>query len=688
MRDVARTENLQRVDRGDYEFAAADTPLEYGRELGESFLADPSGTRRWVVDGFAMDNPAVGQLRVLGGIAILAYRERGAVKEGAFHTGGDTQKIVDVSALADATYNVYLRFELNDAAFQNRVFWNPGSSVEFAQNTATKRVANWGVRLALALPGAEWTLIGTATVTGGDVTGQTDDRPLYFEGTVSGTYARVWGGGDDRDADRQQHGTKDLRTALDALTKKVEEIQTGTNPAITTRRWWDVPLTGSLDDMLPLSGTATSGAVRGVTEWDGDAGASIKVSSNVANADIDISEQLLAIGESCSVTVGDSGTVTVGPSSLLTFGSGTTLRPVDAAAAVNLGTTAERWLSIHGRGLLTMVNSGNVDISLVPSSGNVVTIDKEDALSGATAYVRDTWDIDQDESTFSYTGTIRWRDATSGNLILQLQQLAVGVVGTIGTTLERFNAFLEGVSVYGSLDMITGTSLSVNSGALFNCVGKNVASLLPNATETINLGSATDRWSNVHVNVARFYNVAAAFAGNIFADGGTSLGLGAATDITVYPAAGDFRVVASGNTALITSEGYLDLVGTPNGLEATARRDVLSPRNIPKAWGTVDTDGTITTDGFNVTSVAVDGGDSSSLIVTLAQDMATAEYCVLAQFWSQTTAPINAGLNVQVHSKAVGSFKLRLMQTTATEDTTVDWNATNYGCDFVVFGIQ
>lgn len=249
---ILKIANNQRVDREDFEFTS-ETPLEFARQIGDVFLM-PADVPQAIISGFTMDEPVVGQFRVTQGTAFLSYRDKGQLKHGAISSEGDAEKIIDVSSLANDTYGVWIRFELTDSAFQNKIFWNAATTSEITQSVATRRVVNWNVKLSVAAPTSEWVKIGEVPIASGNAGTIVDQRPLYFENAPSAAYARTWGGGDDRNADRATYGVMDLRTMLDALTKKVEELQSGTNAEAGTQRWWVAPV-NSLDDMFPLSGS-------------------------------------------------------------------------------------------------------------------------------------------------------------------------------------------------------------------------------------------------------------------------------------------------------------------------------------------------------------------------------------------------------------------------------------------------
>ena len=270
MRDTLRLDNLERVDRGDFEYVAQETARQHATELPANFITNPAGPRTWIVSGFAATNPSAAQLQVTRGTAFLAYRHKSTVEFGAFTTVGEAQRILDLASYSAGTYGVYIRFEFVDSDVQNRTFWNPTTKAEFSKSIATKRTANWAMRVESVSPGQEWTQVAQVTMDAfNTITGITDTRSLYFEGTTASSYARSWGSGSDRNATRAADGIKDMRTAFDALYKKVEELQTGTNPGITGGRWWTAPV-NSLDDVLPLTGATGSYAMRGDIIPDGD----------------------------------------------------------------------------------------------------------------------------------------------------------------------------------------------------------------------------------------------------------------------------------------------------------------------------------------------------------------------------------------------------------------------------------
>jgi hypothetical protein len=243
--DLLRAYANERVDLVDFDFLA-DSGLQANiRQPNEQFFTDPSGQRAWIIDGFEIDNPSGDQVRVFKGRAILGQREGALVHYGALTVEGDTEKIVDMSTLTPAAnYGLYVRFEFVDGNTSSRIFWNPaGTGTEVAQAVATRRNANWSIRIELTNPGSEYLKIATLDNTGVGVA-ITDERPMYFEGEIHNSYESGWstdggGGSNDRNADRQQYGVKDFQTFTAAMRQCLEDIK-----GRGLRRWWERDIGG------------------------------------------------------------------------------------------------------------------------------------------------------------------------------------------------------------------------------------------------------------------------------------------------------------------------------------------------------------------------------------------------------------------------------------------------------------
>jgi len=286
---LLRAEANERVDLADFQQLANNTFQDLLCVQGNNFLTNPkypSATlRSWIIDGFGLSNPAGKQLQVDKGRAILAWRTGGTVRHGVITSEGDANKIIDMTAMGAATYNVYIRFEYVDGDNSSRIFWDPaGTGSEITQTVPTRLLANWSLRVETTSPGAEWLQIGTANNAGGSLV-IVDQRPMYFEGTPNSTYASGWsaeGGGvaNDRNANRATYGVKDLQAFTAAMRQCVEDIK-----GRGLRRWWAKDIGGMnigfdaapVEDKLAV-GDANFGLQGNTTEpyFLGDANASIK----------------------------------------------------------------------------------------------------------------------------------------------------------------------------------------------------------------------------------------------------------------------------------------------------------------------------------------------------------------------------------------------------------------------------
>jgi len=241
--DLLQAATNERLDLNDFEFLASEGLQDLANEPFEAFVTNPLGVRSWVVEGFALTNVIADQLTATKGRAILASRENGVVKYGNLASWGDATKIVDLGATASGTYNVYVRFEYVDGDSESRIFWNPaGGGSEVTGTIPTRKNANWSMRVEAGSPGAEWLKVGEVIVSAGLTL--SDHRNLYFEGSVPDTYESGWssdGGGsaNDRNADRQQYGVKDLQTFTAAMRQSLEDIK-----GRGLRRWWDRDIGG------------------------------------------------------------------------------------------------------------------------------------------------------------------------------------------------------------------------------------------------------------------------------------------------------------------------------------------------------------------------------------------------------------------------------------------------------------
>ncbi len=280
MPNLLRTESNERLDLSDFQFVS-ESIREHGRHLGDQFMANPTGNRAWVLSGFGITNPSGKQLQVTRGRALLALRDGANVLYGFVTTEGDATKIVDLTGQSPGTYNIYIRFEFVDGASGSRIFWNAaGNGNEFAQTINTRQTANWGLRVETGSPGSEWLKIGEVDQASMAIT---DQRPLYFEGVPSASYATTWGAGNDRNADRQQYGVTDLQTFTEAMRTCIEDIK-----GAGIRNWWDDSIGGLT---VGFAGTAVEDRVQvGDDEFylDGSNSAAPKIVSNTTGGTSEI----------------------------------------------------------------------------------------------------------------------------------------------------------------------------------------------------------------------------------------------------------------------------------------------------------------------------------------------------------------------------------------------------------------
>jgi len=287
MPNTTRVQDNERIERADYEFATDESLSAFGRAPLRQFMTNPAGSSLWIISGFGATNPSLKQLQIPLGVAILNMREKGQVLSGVLAFEGQSTKIIDLAAYANGVYDIWIRFELQDGEYQNRIFWNPITAEEFTQSIATRRVAEWGVRVELPAnpPGPEWFKIGEVTVSASPTLAVVTKRQFFFEGDEFASYTntlsdglvpRVWGSiANDRNADRASFGVKDLQTFTAAVREQLRAMQ-GNNPATPwygsvveglnrkVSRFGDLTLTGNYritGDLEVEAGTLTTEAI-------------------------------------------------------------------------------------------------------------------------------------------------------------------------------------------------------------------------------------------------------------------------------------------------------------------------------------------------------------------------------------------------------------------------------------------
>jgi hypothetical protein len=236
-----RTEIGERVEQSDFQFATQDAPRQLLESVSTNLIVGDGATdtrpRNFVIHGFSTS--ATGTVvTTLGGKAMVGVRVGGVAESGFLLAGGDGSKNTDMNGRSDGTYGVYVRAEIQDDRFLNRLFWNPLAltPVETPRNIPTRKRENWSMTIELVSPGPEWLLVAQAAKAGSVVT-ITDLRQFFFEGAIANSYDVVdseWGGGNDRNADRSTYGVKQFHLFVRAMQRQIQDILGGT----ATQGWW------------------------------------------------------------------------------------------------------------------------------------------------------------------------------------------------------------------------------------------------------------------------------------------------------------------------------------------------------------------------------------------------------------------------------------------------------------------
>lgn len=225
--DILRIESNERVDIADFDFIS-ESIQAHERQLYDNFFCDVSRTRKWIISGFAISNPAAKQLQVTKGKAILGARIDGVTQYGMLSTEGDAALTVDLNSYSPGTYGVYIRFERIDGESQSRIFWNPsGAGSEYAQAINTRYTASWSLRVEASSPGDDWLKIGEVDQATMAIT---DQREFFFEGAVDDYYESGWstdGGGNanDRNSNRATYGITNLQMFTAAMRECLRDIK-------------------------------------------------------------------------------------------------------------------------------------------------------------------------------------------------------------------------------------------------------------------------------------------------------------------------------------------------------------------------------------------------------------------------------------------------------------------------------
>lgn len=227
----ARTERGERIDQPDFQRVAERGPnLAVTQILSEMVWGqDGAGA---ILFGFACTNPGVGDpnMTVTRGAAIAGFRDRGQAYLGAVLAGGDASKTINVSTFPNGTYGVYVRLELRDAAFQNRIFWDQLATpvpVEVARSVPTLRSEDWSIAFEIISPGVEWLQVASFTLTGGVPGAITDRRRFLFEPRADASNLWTdndWGSVAERNSNRTANGIHSLSRWIRAVGRQFQEV--------------------------------------------------------------------------------------------------------------------------------------------------------------------------------------------------------------------------------------------------------------------------------------------------------------------------------------------------------------------------------------------------------------------------------------------------------------------------------
>lgn len=472
MLDQVQVRDSERVGREDFEAMAA-LPIESVKSVGSNFILgapqfDPASSdhgpgtqnrpRSRIISGFKLivhgtaavpdtPIPANKQLRINRGRAILGVRDsNNQPSYGVVTAEGDAQKILDMSSFADGTYGVWVRFELEDGAYANRLFWDPQAGKEFVQNVPTRRVANWGITTVLGggvlnRPGPEWEFLGDAVI-GGGILAVTPKRMLYFEGDETTGYAQPWGSADDRNNDRSKYGLQDLYAFSSAVLQKIKEIQGGGG-------WWGAPPV-ALDTKITKTGDSPVGAYI----------------FNTGSVTIDATSSLSVDGPADF-----QGAVRVNGTSPAVQVKGSTqpfLHLQETADAAHFG---DLFYNVAGTYLGLRANA---DIKLM--AGGVSSGNSPVRLDATHVYPENTTPAIELGKSTNY-----WLNAyTDTQYVKTGIKSGNGGVSQIGEAAKEFNAYLNDIHV-AAAGRVTGDFVPVDT--------------------TRHLGSVTLYWNNVYSNI-------------------------------------------------------------------------------------------------------------------------------------------------------------------------------------------
>lgn len=509
MTDRLRIEAKERVDLLDFQQVAGQSEADL-REMQANVLTNPAGSRAWILEGFAMDNPSAKQIRVTLGRAILAKRVAGEIQYGVLTVAGDAEKTVDLNTYSAGTYGVYVRFEEVEAEFNSRIFWNPaGDGSEYSQSIPTRYVASWGVRVESGNPGAEWLQIGEVDQATMAIT---DMRQFFFEGAVDDTYESGWsseggGGSQDRNSDRAQYGVTDFQTFTAAMRQSIEDLK-----GRGLRRWWDKGIGGMnigfdddpTEDQLGIGDTDLFLGLSGT----------------------DVTMGLGTDGSLEYDRAADKMTLTANSAAVGLVHDATDPHFSPEASGLHLGQAANRWGELYAGGFASFVEDDAVNIQLFDSNRatNAGMWSINNLLGEAFAISQNN-----DDGSIQFSPFILRRDGV--NTLSASIGAATARVG-IGIDNSTTDGCVVGLHM---LPSDNAKDLGASGSEWRRVYADNLAvaeyvdtDLIPKTTATQGLGDSTHLWKQLHLSTVGGDGVAGSLVPTVAA-GSSGMNLGANT---------------------------------------------------------------------------------------------------------------------------------------------------------------
>jgi hypothetical protein len=185
------------------------------------------GLGSWTVDVSA-------SVVLSGGTGVFPLYEQGVRTFGVIM--GEMQpssQTLNVAALGDDTYGLYVRYVRAPAETRNRMFWSASLAEEYSDSVATRNVPVWQwqmVSMTATQPGhGEWVLLYTIQVLTNKIHAITDYRVFFYEGSANaafdGPYDPEWGDNtNDRNANRALYGVSSEWQWAQLVRRQLQDI--------------------------------------------------------------------------------------------------------------------------------------------------------------------------------------------------------------------------------------------------------------------------------------------------------------------------------------------------------------------------------------------------------------------------------------------------------------------------------